>query len=77
MTEQIKEVSPATIAKAEKLIVLLREAQTLAIELMKNDTLKVLKVKGTELETNLDYQIMQCKFVIQQYKKDIENTPLF
>ena len=67
ISETIKEVSPATSDKAQKLVLLLEQAQLLASELMVNDELKVLKIEGV----NIDYLIVELKRKILDYRQDI------
>jgi hypothetical protein len=66
----IKEVSPATTEKAQRLAALLEEAQRLANELVANDELKILKIDGM----NIDYRIMQLKHKTLDYRQDIQDA---
>ncbi len=63
----IKEVSPATITRAQELASLLMSAQELANQLVRNDDLKVLKIDGV----NIDALIMNCRHKVLEYQKDI------
>ena len=73
MTYIEKEVTPATILKAQKVADLLLEAQLIANELIANDILKVLKVDGL----NIDYCIMQTRHQVLDYRNQLVDVPSF
>jgi hypothetical protein len=66
----IKEISPATVEKAQRIASLLEEAQLLSNELIANDQLKVLKIDGD----NIDLLIMKIKYKVLDYRQDIRNA---
>jgi hypothetical protein len=72
--ETVKEVSPATADKAQKLANLLLEAQEIANELVANDELKVLKLEVSELDYNLDCAIMKLRHMVLDYRQDIQDA---
>jgi hypothetical protein len=65
-----REVSPKTVDKAQRLSELLLEAQILANELVVNNEFGDLKIGST----NIDMLIMEIKYNVIQYKKDIQSA---